>query len=117
MLDRQARQLNTQLKAPPKSKEHACRKAVTANAPTELNPGERSDVSWITTESVDRTLEVVARGMKDGQFTASSLATLQHAYGLLPVGRSLWRSASRTALSSPLYFTRPGVRHLQTPGS
>ena len=33
MLDRQARQLNTQLKALPKSKEHACRKAVTANAP------------------------------------------------------------------------------------
>ena len=113
MLDRQARQLNTQLKALPKSKEHACRKAVTANAPTELNPGERSDVSWITTESVDRTLEVVvARGMKDGQFTASSLATLQHAYGLLPVGRSLWRKRVKdgafVAINAKTEDSRPG---------
>ena len=103
MLDRQARQLDTLLKALPKSKEHAYRKAVTAKAPTELNPGERSDVSWITTESVDRTQEVVvASGMNDGQFTANPLVTLQHAYSLPPVGRSLCASASRTALSSAL---------------
>ena len=38
MPDRQARQLDTLLKALPKSKEHAYRKAVTAKAPTELNP-------------------------------------------------------------------------------
>jgi hypothetical protein len=92
MLDRQARQLDTLLKALPKSKEHAYRKAVTAKAPTELNPGERSDVSWITTESVDRTQEVVvARGMNDSQFATNPLVTLQHAYSLPPVGRSLWR--------------------------
>ena len=86
MLDRQARQLDTLLKSLPKSKEHAYRKAVTAKAPTELNPGERSDVSWITTESVDRMQEVVARGMNDSQFTANPLVTLQHAYSLPPVG-------------------------------
>jgi hypothetical protein len=92
MLDRQARQLDTLLKALPKSKEHAYRKAVTAKAPTELNPGQRSDVSWITTESVDRTCEVVvAKGMNDSQFAANPLVTLQHAYHLPPVGKSLWR--------------------------
>ena len=92
MLDRQARQLDTLLKALPKSKEHAYRKAVVAKAPTELNPGERSDVSWISTESVDRMQEiVVARGMNDSQFAANPLVTLQHAYNMPPVGKSLWR--------------------------
>jgi hypothetical protein len=77
MPDRQARQVETLLKALPKLKEHAYRKAVTAKAPTELNPGERSDVSWITTESVDRTQEVIiAKGMNDSQFAANQLVTL-----------------------------------------
>ena len=90
MPDRQARQLDTLLKALPKSKEHAYRKAVTTKAPTELNPGERSDVSWIATESVDRMQEVViAKGMNDSQFQANPLVTLQHAYSLPPVGKSL----------------------------
>jgi hypothetical protein len=92
MLDRQARQLDTLLKSMPKSNYHAYRKAVVAKAPTELNPGERSDVSWISTESVDRVQEVVvARGMNDSQFQANPLVTLQHAYNMPPVGRSLWR--------------------------
>ncbi len=38
MPNRQARQLDTLLKALPKSKEHTYRKAVTAKTPTELNP-------------------------------------------------------------------------------
>ena len=92
MLDRQARQLDTLLKALPKLKEHAYRKAVTAKAPTELNPGEHSDVSCITTESVDRMQEVViAKGTNDSQFAANPLETLQHAYNMPPVGKSLWR--------------------------
>ena len=49
-------------------------------------------MSWITTESVDRMQEVViARGMNDSQFQANPLVTLQHAYSLPPVGKSLWR--------------------------
>jgi hypothetical protein len=42
-----------------------------------------------TTESVDRTQEVVARGMNDSQFAANPLVTLQHAYSLPPAGK--WR--------------------------
>jgi hypothetical protein len=123
MLDRQARQLDTLLKSLPKSKDHTYRKAVVAKAPTELNPGERSDVSWISTESVDRMQEVViARGMNDSQFQANPLVTLQHAYNMPPIGKSLWRKrASRTATSAasrPRRSTRrsriPGRK--QTPG-
>jgi hypothetical protein len=90
--DRAARALVTLLRALPHTKEYEYRKAVSAKAPTELNPGERSDVSWISTESVDRTGEVVvARGMNDAQFQGNPLVTLGHAYWLPPVGKSLWR--------------------------
>src|SRR4051812_36577768 len=96
MSDRQARDLDTLLKSLPTTDEYRYRHLVTAKAATELNPGERSDVSWITTESVDRTGEVVvARGMNDGQFQANPLVTLGHAYWLPPVGRSLWRRRVR----------------------
>ena len=92
MLDKQARALDELLKKLPPGEEHRYRHFVTAKAPTELNPGERSDVSWISTESVDRTGEVVlARGMDDSQFQSNPLVTLGHSYTLPPVGRSLWR--------------------------
>jgi hypothetical protein len=92
MTDRTARAVDTLLRALPKTREYEYRKAVSARPPTELNPGERSDVSWISTEAVDRTGEVVvARGMNDSQFQLNPLVTLGHAYYLPPVGRSLWR--------------------------
>jgi hypothetical protein len=94
--DRAASALDAVLRSLPKTREYEYRKTVSAKAPTELNPGERSDVSWITTESVDRTGEVVvARGMDDGQFQGNPLVTLGHAYWLPPVGRSLWRKRTR----------------------
>ena len=92
MKDRQARGLESLVRALPRSEEFRYRKSVLGRAPTELNPGERSDVSWISTESVDRTREVVlARGMNDAQFQQNPVVTLGHAYWLPPVGRSLWR--------------------------
>jgi hypothetical protein len=57
--EKQARNLDTLLKALPKSKEFEYRKTVFLKAPTELNPGERSDVSWISTETPDRYDHVV----------------------------------------------------------
>jgi hypothetical protein len=96
MPDRAARTLDTLLKTLPKSKDYEYRHLVSTRAPTELNPGERSDVSWISTESVDRTGEVVlARGMNDSQFQGNPLVTLGHAYWLPPVGKSLWRKRAR----------------------
>jgi hypothetical protein len=92
MTDRAARAVDALLRALPRTREYEYRKAVSGRPPTELNPGERSDVSWISTEAVDRTGEVVvARGMNDAQFQANPLVTLGHAYHLPPVGRSLWR--------------------------
>ena len=94
--DRSARLVDALLRTLPKSAEYEYRHAVVGRSPTELNPGERSDVSWISTESVDRCNEVVvARGMNDSQFQANPLVTLGHAYWLPPVGKSLWRRRVR----------------------
>jgi len=92
MPDKAARAVDALLRALPKTKDYEYRKALVTRPPTELNPGERSDVSWISTESVDRMGEVVlARGMDDGQFRQNPLVTLGHAYWMPPVGKSLWR--------------------------
>jgi hypothetical protein len=54
--------------------------SVRSGSVTSSNPGERSDVLWISTESVDRAGEVVvARGMNDSQFAQNPLVTLGHA--------------------------------------
>jgi hypothetical protein len=96
MTDRVARALDAVLGALPKSPEHAYRHLVVTKAPTELSPGERSDVSWVSTECVDRTGEVVrAQGMDDAQFQLNPVVTLGHNYDLPPVGRSLWRRRVR----------------------
>jgi hypothetical protein len=92
MPDAAARAVDALLKTLPPTDEYAYRKSLIARPPTELNPGERSDVSWISTESVDRQGEVVvARGMNDSQFRHNPLVTLGHAYWLPPVGKSVWR--------------------------
>jgi hypothetical protein len=92
MTDKAAQALDAILRTLPKTSEFAYRKTVSAQPPTELLPGERTDVSWITSEDPDRANEVVvARGMDDSQFKLNPIVTLQHAYHLPPVGRSLWR--------------------------
>lgn len=94
--DRAAQTLDALLKSLPRTPEYEYRHLVTTKAPTEINPGERSDVSWISSESPDRTREVVfAKGMNDAQFTANPIVTLGHAYYLPPVGKSLWRKRVR----------------------
>ncbi|HTU18445.1 MAG TPA: hypothetical protein VMG10_10330 [Gemmataceae bacterium] len=96
MPDRAAQTLDSLLKSLPRTPEHEYRHLVTTKAPTEVNLGERSDVSWISSESPDRTREVVAaKGMNDAQFSANPIVTLGHAYYLPPVGKSLWRKRVR----------------------
>jgi hypothetical protein len=63
---------------------------------TELTTGERADIAWITTESVDRFKEVVlAGGMDDSQYRLNPIVTLGHDYLQAPVGRSLWRRRAK----------------------
>ncbi len=95
MRDSQAQLLDGLLKTLPAEDRALCR-LVTPKAPTELLDGERADVSWITTEAIDRDAEIVlARGLNDSHFKLNPIVTLQHAYHLPPVGRSLWRKRAK----------------------
>ena len=92
LTDRQAFAVDAILRGLPKDQSFAYRKAVIERGPTELLPGDRADVSWISTEDPDRCGDVViARGMNDSQFKLTPLVTLNHCYRQPPVGRSLWR--------------------------
>src|SRR5438132_1700475 len=109
--DRQAFALDAILKALPQEQVFHYRKAQLAQGPSEVLPGERSDVSWISTEDPDRTREVVvARGMNDSQFKHNPIVTLQHAYWLPPVGKSLWRKVVKVATDTAKGFTSSGVK-------
>lgn len=96
MKDEHAQALEQVLKDLPKTDEYVYRKAVSPNAIKEINPGERSDVSWISTESPDRMGEVVlARGMNSSQFAKNPLVTIQHDYYAPPIGKSLWQKRAK----------------------
>jgi hypothetical protein len=90
MKDSQAKALEKLL---PNLPEGAAPKFVTtARAQPDLMPGERADISWISTEDPDRDREVIiARGMDDSHFKLNPIVTLQHCYYMPPVGKSIWR--------------------------
>jgi hypothetical protein len=95
MKDKQAKAVESILNGLP-AEDRKLQRRVFAKAPAEILPGERSDVSWITTESIDRDREiVVAKGMNDSQFAVNPLVTMQHGYQEPPVGRSLWRKKAK----------------------
>jgi len=95
MKDAQARLLDAILKTLPQE-DRAVQRLITAKAPTELLDGERADVSWISTEEIDRDREIVsARGMNDSQYRLNPIVTLQHCYDMPPIGKSLWRKKTK----------------------
>jgi hypothetical protein len=114
LTDRQAVAVDTLLKALPRDDTFRYRKAVIARGPSELLPGDRCDVSWISTEDPDRSGEIViARGLNESQFKLNPIVTMQHAYWLPPVGRSLWRKVVRDGTQNGVkakthYPPRPG---------
>jgi hypothetical protein len=108
MTDKQAFALDNILRALPAEDRRLCR-LVTAKSPSELLDGERCDISWITTQSVDREQEIViARGMDDSQFAGNPLVTLNHCYVEPPVGRSVWRKYGKegaiTGIKAKTYY-------------
>jgi hypothetical protein len=85
--DRQAIALEAILKALPQDDAFKYRKLVITKAASEVMPGERTDVSWISTESPDRIGDVlIAKGMNDSQFKLNPIVTLEHRYDMPPVG-------------------------------
>src|ERR1700730_4716437 len=86
MRDKQATALEARLKSLPKDDAFAFRRLSLGRGLSELQPGERADVSWITEESPDRLGDiVVAAGMDDSHFQLNPIVTLNHCYNQPPV--------------------------------
>jgi hypothetical protein len=84
------------LKTNSKDSAFGYKKLIVAKAQSEVLPGERSDVSWISTEEPDRMREVVlSAGLNDTQFKLNPIVTMNHNYYVPPVGRSLWRKKAK----------------------
>ena len=96
MKDAQARALEQRLRDLPQEDTYTLRRCSFERGVSELQPGERADVSWITEETPDRVGDVVlASGMDDSHFQLNPIVTLNHVYDQPPVGRSLWRRKAR----------------------
>src|SRR5438105_9589328 len=96
MKDAQAKALEQRLRALPHEDTFTLRRHSFERGVSELQPGERADVSWITEETPDRLGDIVlAAGMDDSHFQLNPIVTLNHAYDQPPVGKSLWRRKVR----------------------
>lgn len=94
MTSRQAFHLEAILKSLPRDSIHTLMRRSFAGAVVEQ--GSRSDISWISEESIDRSGDVVlAGGMDDSQFAQNPVVTWNHDYEMPPVGLSVWRKSAR----------------------
>ncbi|MEY4392816.1 MAG: hypothetical protein RL595_65 [Planctomycetota bacterium] len=94
MTSPQAFQVEAILKSLPRDSFHTLRRRSFAG--TVVEQGKRSDISWISEESIDREGDVVlAGGMDDTQFAANPVVTWNHEYEIPPVGLSAWRKPAR----------------------
>jgi hypothetical protein len=79
----------------------------------DFSEGERADISFVTTDSVDRDGEVMmSKGGNWSEFTRNPIVTFAHKYDQLPVGRSLWlkheeRNGRTGWLAKTAYIERP----------
>jgi len=93
MTDRQAQALDSVLKDHPEAQYQRSR---VEKAASEFSAPERSDVSWITTEALDRDKEIIlASGWSDVHYAMNPIVTMGHDYDSPPVGKSQWRKRLR----------------------
>jgi hypothetical protein len=103
MKDKQALAIEELLKSLPRTEDYQPRRVILKDAMTEFAPGERADVSWISTEDRDRDLEVVlSKGMNDEAFKLNPIVTVNHSYYCPPAGRSFWRKKGGRKGDRPL---------------
>jgi len=80
-------------------------------AKVELAPGERADISLVTTEAVDLDREVILADGVDWSYFGKNggRVTWAHQYNLLDVGRCLWMKREGNGwLAKTVYHERPG---------
>lgn len=88
-------------------------RAVCMTKASSFDDGEHADVSFVTTDSLDRDKEVVLQsGIDWKQFRKNPIVTFAHMYDCLPTGKSLWVKADTKNgkdgwLAKTKYTTRP----------
>jgi phage head maturation protease len=88
LAEKQARALDQILKSLPKDCTY--RKAQSV-ASIELKPGERADISLISSNALDRDNEVlIPKGMRLDLFQQNPVVMMAHDYSALPVGKCQW---------------------------
>ena len=91
MREETAREIDELLKRLPKDSLHEYRRKGVAAQTMMTDEEERSDKSFITTDTLDRDGEVVLPGGGDfTQFRKNPVVTFAHRYDELPIGRALW---------------------------
>ena len=87
----------------------------TTPASVDLDEDSRTDVSLVSTASVDRDREVILpKGLDWSQFRRNMIVPFAHTYNALPIGRALWvrrnksdKSAKDGWLAKTLYIEKP----------
>ncbi len=107
MTEALARAIEAAQKNAPKGEEFQYRRVAKAADVEELKDGERTDVSVITTDDVDRDRDVVIPGGIDtSQY--NGVVPFAHIYDALPVGRCLWIKKTDNGLKAKTqYASKP----------
>lgn len=114
MRSEDAAALDALLKTLPKEvREKGLMRVSTIPKSVDLNEDERADISFVTTDAVDRDYEVVLPGGADWkQFKKNPVVTFAHKYDEPPVGRSMWVKRDQKGnvdgwLAKTAYIKRP----------
>lgn len=105
--EKTARYVEDLLKKLPKECRTLKRKTALA-ASSEFSPGEKADVSWITTDAVDKDREVVLPGGIDlDQYRANPIVLWNHD-SASPIGKCLWiKEVGNGIKAKTQYASRP----------
>jgi len=113
MREESARELGELIKTLPKDSLHEYRRKSVTTKTLTTDEQDRTDKSFITTDSPDRDGEVVLPGGGDfTQFRKNPVVTFAHRYDELPIGRALWlkrdeQNGRAGILAKTQYATKP----------
>jgi hypothetical protein len=98
-----ARKIDNLSKSSSLPKDFGYRRIAKAASEFQLEAGSRTDVSTITTDSVDRDIEVVLPGGGDWS-KYNKIVTFAHRYDELPVGSNLWIKPKANGLIGKTHY-------------
>ena len=104
-----AKELETLAKDLPADDHHGFKRIFVGGTVKEMSETDRTDISVITSDAVDRDREVMnVRGLNLDQFRKNPVVTWAHRYDMLPVGKCMWIKPEGSAVKAKTrYSTKP----------